>query len=116
VSSIGHYHFCCKERTFEKQLINDVVIVVLRTTGSVVKRLHPELTAAFPFEVHQAADREVVGAGELVQASVEEHVAFPVEKHLDRPPAEDAARFRKCMLAGSLPVRYCENFWKAFLT
>jgi hypothetical protein len=42
-------------------LIAAVVVVVVPTVVCVVKHLHPELDVAFPLEVHQEADLQVVG-------------------------------------------------------
>jgi hypothetical protein len=91
-----------KERTFGnlnyRLLLNvddviAVVVVVVPRAGCVVKHLHPELVVAFPLEVYQAGDLLVVGTGKLLPASVEEHAAFTVEQHLDRPAAKAAVGF-----------------------
>jgi hypothetical protein len=102
VASTGTRHFRRKERTSRNLnymlllivvAVIAIIVVVAPMTGCVIKQLHSELVVAFPLEVHQATDLEVVGAGELLPVSVEVHVTFLVEQHLDRPPAKATPRF-----------------------
>jgi hypothetical protein len=60
VTSTGNRHLCYKERTSRNinytLMLIAIVLVVVPTTGCVVKHLHLELVVTFPQEVHQAAD------------------------------------------------------------
>jgi hypothetical protein len=99
-SEITHFSYWSIKPWFhtEGKLATVLIIPTASTTtlSKIVWRHHRstiKLVVAFPLEVHQATDLKSVGAGELLSASVGEHVAFPVEQHLDRTPTKAAAGF-----------------------
>jgi hypothetical protein len=77
--------------------------VVVTAAGCVIKHLHPKLAIAFQLEVQETVNLLDVGAGELLPASVEEHLAFAAERHLDRPWAKAADGFPQVHV-GRLPA------------
>jgi dihydroorotase len=70
--------FVAKEehRIFLITSVISVVAMVVPTVRCVIEHLHTKVVIAFVQEVQQAADLLVVGASELLSASVEEHLAF----------------------------------------
>ena len=65
--------------------------VVVHAECRLVEHLDGHLAVAFVEEGEQAADLEVVGAGELLPPGVQVHLALPIEQDLDRPAARAAA-------------------------
>jgi hypothetical protein len=55
-----------------------------------------------------------VGAGKLLEAGVEVHLAFPVKQHLDGPPTLAANVFTQLMEADSRPARNSANLYGSF--
>jgi hypothetical protein len=66
------------------------------------------------WEAHHAADLEAVGVGELLPAIVKEHVPFPVQQHLDKPPADATAGFLQVHANRLLGEILSELIWEPF--
>jgi hypothetical protein len=77
-------------------------------TRFVIKHLNTHLEVAFVEEVYQAVDLDIVDAGKLLSASMEVHLASPVEQDLHETSCLQGH------LAGSLPTRNSANLFGSF--
>jgi hypothetical protein len=90
--------------------------VVVDTSRLFIIHLDAHLAVAFVEEIQQAADNDIVVAGELLSAGVEVHTAFPVEQDIHGPPEEVAACFPQGH-RGWLPAgkKFDESGWELLL-
>jgi hypothetical protein len=67
--------------------------LVVSVARRVVEHIYTHVFINFVTEEEQATDLQAIGAGKLLEVSIEGNLALPVEQDLDGPPALAASGF-----------------------